>query len=479
MKNTIAFIRVIFFVAVTLTFSACGGGGSSGSNGAVVLPSISIQAFDSEVYQGQAAIFSVTAQGGTLSYQWYKENQAVSGATASTYTTLSLPLSDTGTHYYVIVSNSAGNIKSNTAILTVKPAPAGKINDTGITASQCLSNNVLVSCSSTTTDAQDGQVGRDITANDNADGKAGFSFIKISSTGVELANSATAWSCVKDMTTGLMWEVKTSLNKDATFTNYDNINTNQKYNSTTGVLEKPTQSDLDLATNSIGYIRSVNDAALCGFSDWRLPTLEELQGLVDYGSSSGPLIDTTWFPTSVNTITWTAPSSSDGYAWIVDFSTGKTTSWAINQFKSIRLVRGALPSADRFSYALDTDGTTPIIIDLHTKLIWRRCLEGQIWSDNTCSGSGTTYTFSEALARAKAEANTKNMKWRLPNAKEILSIGDNAYTLFPGTAIGNSSVWTATPYIAIPSQPILMRLGWGYLDSWSTSSNVRLVRDNE
>lgn len=474
MKISIAFIRAIYLVAVTLIFSACGGGG-----GAVVMPSISSQVMDSVVYQGQAATFSVTAQGGALSYQWYKGNQAVSGATASTYTTLSLALSDTGAQYHVVVTNSTGSIKSNIAILTVKSAPAGKINDTGITPSQCLSNDALVSCSSTTTDAQDGQVGRDITANDNTDGKAGFSFVKISSTGVELANSATAWSCVKDMTTGLMWEVKTSLNKDDTFTNYDNINTNQKYNSTTGVLEKPTQSDLDFANNSIGYIRSVNGAALCGFNDWRLPTLEELQGLVDYGSSSGPLIDTTWFPNSVNTITWSSTSSADGYAWITDFSTGKTASWARNQFKSIRLVRGALPSADRFSYALDTDGTTATIIDLHTKLIWRRCLEGQIWSGTTCSGSGTTYTFSEALARAKAEADTKIMKWRLPNAKEILSIGDNVDTLFPGTAIGNSSVWSATPYITTPSQPILMRLGWGYLDSWFTSSHVRLVRDNE
>jgi len=475
------------------------------------MPSISSQATDTEVYQGQAAIFGITAQGGALSYQWYKGNQVVSGATASSYTTLSQALSDNGAQYYVIVTNSTGSIKSNVAKLTVNSAPAGKINDTGITASQCLSNDALVNCSSTTTDAQDGQVGRDITANDNTDGKAGFSFMKISSTGAELANSATDWSCVKDMTTGLMWEVKTSANKGDTFTNYDNINADQKYIST-NVYEKPTQSDLDLATNSVGYKNSVNNAALCGYGDWRLPTLEELQGLVDYGSSNGsssngylsiscgyfsscsngPLIDTAWFPNSVNTVTWTsskAPdfyssiyylsNTSDVYAWITDFSTGKTLNWARNQFKSIRLVRGALPSADRFSYALDTDGTTAIVIDLHTKLIWRRCIEGQTWSGSSCSGSSTSYAFSEALVRAKSEADTKGKKWRLPNAKELLSIGDNVNTLFPGTTAGNSSVWSATPYLVTPSQPILMRLGWGILDSWYTSSYVHLVRDNE
>ena len=54
----------------------------------------------------------------TLTYQWYKDGTAISGATASSYTIKSVKASDAG-KYTVKVSNSAGSVTSSAATLTV------------------------------------------------------------------------------------------------------------------------------------------------------------------------------------------------------------------------------------------------------------------------------------------------------------------------------------------------------------------------
>jgi Protein of unknown function (DUF3500)/Immunoglobulin domain len=100
-----------------------GCGGSSGSNSdsstTVSAPTISTQPSSETVTAGSGASFSVTATGsGTLTYQWYKDSTAISGATSSTYSISSAATSDAGS-YYVTVTNSGGTTTSSTATLTV------------------------------------------------------------------------------------------------------------------------------------------------------------------------------------------------------------------------------------------------------------------------------------------------------------------------------------------------------------------------
>jgi len=44
------------------------------------------------------------------------------------------------------------------------------------------------------------------------------------------------------------------------------------------------------------YVRTINNVGLCGFNDWRMPSLEELRTLVIRGRS--PAIDHDYFPTT-------------------------------------------------------------------------------------------------------------------------------------------------------------------------------------
>ncbi len=93
-------------------------------------PTITTQPTALAVDLGSSATFSVAATGsGTLSYQWYKDNVAISGATSSTYTVAAVAASDAGS-YYVTVTNSVGTVASATALLTVNSVTVPVVNVT-------------------------------------------------------------------------------------------------------------------------------------------------------------------------------------------------------------------------------------------------------------------------------------------------------------------------------------------------------------
>jgi hypothetical protein len=99
------------------------------------------------VYATQTATFAVSASGtGTLSYQWYKGSVgsgiAISGTTSSTYTTAALTTADSGTSYYVTVTDAdctGTTLTSTAATVTVSGTdtavpPTITVQPTGQTA---------------------------------------------------------------------------------------------------------------------------------------------------------------------------------------------------------------------------------------------------------------------------------------------------------------------------------------------------------
>jgi hypothetical protein len=234
------------------------------------------------------------------------------------------------------------------------------LNDTGITWGGSYSSGNNSGCVGEEIAAQDCSYGRDKTHNDNSDGHAGFSFTKLGGNGVALANqgadySVTPWACVKDNVTGLIWEVKTNdgglHDQDDTFTWY---NTNP---TTNGGADGEANSDGNTCKGYIGghpstycntqaYIARVNAAGWCGKSDWRMPTVKELEGIVSYGTSY-PAIDTGYFPnTRSSADVWTGTPFANGSdrAWDVNFSTGYSDYYYRN-YKGwfvVRLVRSEL-----------------------------------------------------------------------------------------------------------------------------------------
>jgi hypothetical protein len=86
---------------------------------------------------GTTATFSVTALGSPApAYQWYSNSVAVSGATSSSFSVPNINLSETGSQFYVVVSNAYGASTSAPVALTVQdPAivtePVGATNFPG------------------------------------------------------------------------------------------------------------------------------------------------------------------------------------------------------------------------------------------------------------------------------------------------------------------------------------------------------------
>jgi hypothetical protein len=118
-------------------------------NAATVAPTITTQPSNQSVTVGQAATLSVVASGtAPLSYQWRKNTVNITGATVSSYTTPANISSDNGAKFDVVVSNSAGNITSTQATLTVNSAPVAPTITTQpanqtVTAGQTATFNVV------------------------------------------------------------------------------------------------------------------------------------------------------------------------------------------------------------------------------------------------------------------------------------------------------------------------------------------------
>lgn len=72
------------------------------------------------VTAGQTMTLTVVVTGGLepYSYQWYKDNNAIAGATAATYSKASTTTADSGT-YKVVVHDVYGNIISSSTVATV------------------------------------------------------------------------------------------------------------------------------------------------------------------------------------------------------------------------------------------------------------------------------------------------------------------------------------------------------------------------
>ena len=122
-----AFGQTLCVLAVSLALlnlSGCAGGFQGYKP---VAPTVS-QPASITVPLGQTATFTVSATGtGTLTYQWFKNGNPISGANSSSYTTPPTVAGDTGAVFTVLVSNSVGSVTSGPATLTVQlPPPLAK-----------------------------------------------------------------------------------------------------------------------------------------------------------------------------------------------------------------------------------------------------------------------------------------------------------------------------------------------------------------
>lgn len=233
---------------------------------------------------------------------------------------------------------------------------------------------------------------------------------------------------VTDNVTGLMWQQQ---DDDVTYNWYEATGTADTTYNPSG------------ATDVCGSLRTV------GYTDWRLPTVQELQLIADYGENF-PTIDQTFFPnTNVIDINgfyeyyWssTFKPSNPAHAWFVEFAFGGVYTNANFTTKYVRCVRGGQSSFGNF-----TDNGDGTITDGITSLVWQK------------QDDDTTRTWDSALSYCEGLNLASAQDWRLPDIKELKSILDSTVdfpaidqTFFPGNK--TTSDWLFWSSTTAPSNP--------------------------
>ena len=273
------------------------------------------------------------------------------------------------------------------------------------------------------------------------------SYTKLGQDGMELDDNATqedGWIMIRDNVTGLIWEMKTDddsiHDKDNTFAWCDtNPETNGGDPGTCG--DGPNTEDL---------ISTMNENKYGGFSDWRMPTRNELRTIIDYDAYN-PAVNTDYFPytKTYHSYYWSSTTAAEGVpsgAWIMNFYSGKSnsTSWKSSPY-SVRAVRDGQGKAGNTlpAFVDNGDGT---ITGTITGLMWQK-------QDDGCYRNWlSAISYCEGLSLAGYD------DWRLPNIKELASIVDS--TRF-------------NPAI----DPVFSDVKWWYWSSTSDSNNSILARE--
>jgi Protein of unknown function (DUF1566) len=134
---------------------------------------------------------------------------------------------------------------------------------------------------------------------------------------------------------------------------------------------------------------------------------------------------------------------------------------------------------DRFTYSADGAEVT----DFSTGLTWRRCSEGQVWSNERCVGKATEHNFKGALAHAKSRA-IRQSAWRVPSIEELGTLVEKSArpaavdgSAFPDTLANR--YWSSSPHETEATQAMIVLFKDGHVFKYhrNNKAHVRLVRN--
>jgi hypothetical protein len=235
------------------------------------------------------------------------------------------------------------------------------------------------------------------------------------------------------------------------------------------------------------------NVTLCGYSDWRLPNVNELESLVDAAQTNPVLPSGHPFINVQPDRYWSSTTGSfdTAYAWFVNLAYGSVDSsnkaagllylwpvrtgqaaadaqvWRTGQTVSYRtgddgdLKRGASWPSPRFTV------TGQCVIDRVTGLIWSK----------DADPAGSHKTWQQSLDYINSLTLCGHSDWRLPNRKELMSLADRSRQSpalpanHPFVNVPDQYPWSSTTYSASKSRAWLLSMKYGNIASSVKSAN--------
>lgn len=177
-----------------------------------------------------------------------------------------------------------------------------------------------------------------------------------------------------------------------------------------------------------------------GESDWRVPTIRELESLVGRTKYLNDAFNRKVFDQVF--VLWSSTewfNQSDGAVWVPS-QMGEISYVSKSSQYPVLMVRG-LASVDMKLDRPDSDyfAAGGVVTHSPAGLMWKRCSEGQSWDGSTCVGLEAVYTWDQAMALRQSFAGYDD--WRLPTVEEQLTLVSYDRNQRPI----NSVIFPATP----------------------------------
>ena len=167
----------------------------------------------------------------------------------------------------------------------------------------------------------------------------------VDASGLVLNPAEAPGACVQDEFTGLIWEVKEDSGglRDAQHT-YSWFDPEESHAGELDYRGLPDGGDCrGSACDTAAYVAAVNAVALCGYTDWRMPTRDELGSISDpRRTAAPPTINTRHFPHTQAGEYWSGNDYQFQYdaAWVWNYQNGMDRVEWKRSPRYVRLVRG-------------------------------------------------------------------------------------------------------------------------------------------
>lgn len=219
---------------------------------------------------------------------------------------------------------------------------------------------------------------------------------------------------------------------------------------------------------AVNYCETLNYG---GYEDWRLPEINELETLPDYGKQS-PSIDINVFPSTQSDFYWSKNENVNKLTegWVTSFEYG----WGYLRNKTsayyARCVRGDILSLSSFEES--TVGGKAIVTDTETSLIWQKEYISNV-------------TWLNALNYCETSTYAGFTDWRLPNINELKTLINhsiyNPASSFPEMPY-DDSFWSSSSWLGGTYFGWTVRFDFGAIDNGFNKTDViyaRCVRNGE